>query len=127
MTTLVRTFTLLTSPQAWAKKMRSACLLLQGESLGRRLGFNDAAGFEAEGPHVDARWLDAQRCEGGADLAPMVGSVVQSLGESDADRGIPRVTVIVYIPQHGVGVRLQGQELGPRPFVGLHRCPQLPK
>ena len=39
-------------------------------------------------PDIDVRRFDAERRERGADLAPMVGPVVQGLCEPDANRGV---------------------------------------
>ena len=85
---------------------------------------DDAAGLEAERPDIDQRRLDAERREGRADLAPVVGSVVDRLGEPDTDRGIPLVALLIARPSptasgSGPGraapihVRLVGLHLGP--------------
>ena len=48
-------------------------------------------------------------------------------GEPDTDRGVPLVALLVDVPHHGVGVEVLGEELDPRPFVGLHLGPELPE
>src|SRR6185437_14104158 len=42
------------------------------------------AGRGAVGPQVDVRRLDAERCQPRADLASMVGAVMDDLGDADA-------------------------------------------
>ena len=56
-------------------------------------------------PHVDLGWLDSQRGERGADLAAVVGTVMDDLGDADAQGSVALGPVI---PMARMGRRLAG-------------------
>src|SRR5262245_2741832 len=81
---------------------------------------------EAVVPDVDRGRFDTEVRERGADLAPVVGPVVQRLGQPECDGGVPLVPVLlVDLADDRVRVRVRRQEGGPRPSVVLHRRPKL--
>ena len=95
---------------------------------GGRVGLGDAPDGEAELPGVDRRRLDAERRQRRADLAPVVGAVVERLRKADPDRRLlPVAIVLVDLLEDRVGVEVAGQEIGPFRVVPLHRGPQLPE
>jgi hypothetical protein len=51
--------------------------------------------LEAEVPDVDGRRFHTERREGGADLAPVIGAVMQRLRQPDADRSVPLGPVLL--------------------------------
>ncbi len=72
-----------------------------------------------EVPHVDLGRLDAKRRQRGADLAAVVGAVVEELGESDAPQGVAHRTVVAVADHVLVGIQLTGQQrLGPIAAAG---------
>src|SRR5215204_5012574 len=89
----------------------------------RRRGLRESSGcwrglFQSpvvfgEVPDVDARWLYAERGECGADLAAMIGAVVQRLGEADAERSVAFTAVGAATHENGVGIEILGQQVHP--------------
>src|SRR5438034_2218026 len=94
-------------------------------SSGRGRDLDDAAILFGEVPEVDARWFHAERREDRADLAPMIGPVVQRLREPDPHRGVGLGPVVA--APHGDGVRIDVLCQEPRPggAVSLHRGTEL--
>ncbi len=65
--------------------------------------------------------LHAETREGGADLTPMIGAVVQRLRELDTHRVVPLVpVVIVHLFQDGARIDVAREELRPGGPVALH-------
>ena len=91
-------------------------------SSGWRWDLDDAPVSFAEVPDVDARRLHAERRQGGADLAPVVGPVVQRLREPDAHRGMRLGSVVPMSLENLVRIRTLRQERGPGVAVALHLC-----
>src|SRR5436309_11627234 len=92
---------------------------------GRGWDLDDAASLVGEVPEVDARWFHAERREDCADLAPMIGPVVQRLREPDPHRGVGLGPVVAAPHGDGVGLEILCHELRPRGAVALHRGSEL--
>src|ERR1700730_17918896 len=69
-----------------------------------RLNLDVAASLFPELPDVDDRRLHAEPRQGGAHLAPVIGPVVERLGEPDAYRGATLEAVVVALEGDGVGI-----------------------
>src|SRR5437879_389264 len=86
---------------------------------------DDPTRLDPEVPDVDAWGVHRERRERGADLAPMIGAVVQRLREPNPDRGVPLVPVVlVDLVHHRVRVEVLRQQLRPENAVVLHRDPK---
>lgn len=83
-----------------------------------------AAGFHAEEPYVDVGRFDAHSRESRADLAAMIGPVVDGLGEHDARRIVGLRSVRVALDEHGIGIGAGFENSRPGGAVGLRRCPE---
>ena len=76
-------------------------------------------------PDVNEWRLDPQLCERGADLAPMVGPMVEHLRQPDPLGCQQRRPVVPDPEQHLLRIDLLVQHLHPGRAVGLHLGPQL--
>src|ERR1700694_5678545 len=93
---------------------------------GRHL--DDAAILQAEGIHVNSRRFLTERRERSADLAPMVGSVVQRPRQTDAHWSVPLEPVVrVDLTKYGVSIDALVEESRPSGAEVLHRSPELRK
>jgi hypothetical protein len=88
----------------------SAPPMANASSSGRGWDFDDAAIPFTEDPDIDVRRFHTEHREGGADLAPMIGPVVQRLGEPDAHGGVGLGPVATAPHEHGIRVEVLFQE-----------------
>jgi hypothetical protein len=71
-------------------------------------------------PHLDRRRLDDYISERGADLAAVIGPVVERLGQPDPEGRVCLVAVVFVFDDVRVGVEIAGDEALPDRIVSLH-------
>ena len=107
---------------------RSAPSMKPAKRSGSGRHLDNAAILQAEAKHVNGRRFHTERRERGADLAPMVGPVVQRLRQTDAHRSVPLEPVVrVDLTKHGVRIDALVEKSRPSGADVLHRSPELRK
>src|SRR5512134_1936201 len=90
------------------------------EASGRWRALDAAAILDAEGPHIDIGRFNTELGERGADLAAMIGPVVQRLAEHDTGSVEGIGPVVVGLHKHRVGIDVAPQDSRPNGAVVLH-------